>query len=264
MLLVGMFAAAVAEANQGPFWYHRGLNGQGKGVKISGQQGGTPFEEVRGGGGTATLEGTLGGAPITIRSSQVQVKGIVYNNALQGQAKLEFAYAQPEIVGEPGNCVVTIGNKNVVKVFGHLVWTWDNTAAQLKEQPVQKQKPAWLFTGQELQQGATTVPTNIAFTTITIGNAPGHTCLLFTPARAVEGSVVASVKPEQLGAFSTSQAAEARPNGTLQHFWNGKENIGFESGLKFANATAKLQQSATVAAFGTQGGAAQELGIWED
>ena len=127
MLVVGSFAAASASA-QGPFWYHRPLNGQGKGVKLSGQE----PEEVRGSGGEATLEGEVTGVgAVEISASQVQVKGIIYNNDQQGQAKLEIAYAQPRLVKPSlANCNVTVGPKNVVKVFGHLAWTWNGTTEQ--------------------------------------------------------------------------------------------------------------------------------------
>jgi hypothetical protein len=258
MLLVGMFAAAVAEANQGPFWYHRAIGGQGKGVKLSGQQGGVPWEEVRGGGGKVVLEGKLAGAEVELEAAQVQVKGIVYNNGLQGQAKLEFAYINPKSV-KPNNCNVTISKSNVVKVFGHQAWTWDGSAGQLKEQPQQNQKPDWLFTGQELQQKAKELPKGVVFTAITLS---GASCAIPGTA-AVEGSLAAAIKPEQVGAFSTSQTAEALEKGK-QHFWNGVENVGVETEFKFGGALAKLKQTNTVTAFGTQGGAAQELGLWGD
>lgn len=259
MLLVGSFAAASAEA-QGPFWYHRAIGGQGKGVKLSGQQGGVPFEEVRGGGGRVVLEGKLAGAEVELESAQVQVKGIVYNSPLAGQAKFEFAYTQPKAI-KPNNCNVRVGSNNVVKVHGHQAWTWDGSAGQLKEQPQQHQNPDWIFLGQELQQGATELPEGASFTTITLS---GASCPIPGTAQ-VKGSVVAKITPEQVGAFSTKQSAESVGNGALQHFWNGKENIGVESKLKLGGTEpATLKQSATVTAFGTQGGAAQELGLWGD
>ncbi len=263
MLLVGLFAAASADA-QGPFWYHRALNGQGKGVKISNQQG-RQWEEVRGSGGEAKLEGTLAGTEVTIAASQVQVKGIYYNNALQGQAKLEFAYVQPRLV-KPNlpNCTVVIATKNVVKVFGHLVWKWNGSPGQLSEQPQQHQKPMWLFLGQELQQGATSLPTNIPFTSITLKSNSGGQCLLAGQAN-VSGSVAAEFTSDQLGKFNTGRTETALPNGTLLHFWNGNANISAESGLQFAGVTAKLEQSAEVLVTKFQETEPlQELGIWGD
>ncbi|HEY7952526.1 MAG TPA: hypothetical protein VID70_06010, partial [Solirubrobacteraceae bacterium] len=57
LLLIGSYAAASAEANQGPFWYHRNSEAEGNGVKLSA----AAPEEIRGGGGEVTLEAKLGG-----------------------------------------------------------------------------------------------------------------------------------------------------------------------------------------------------------
>jgi hypothetical protein len=256
MLLVGSFAAASAEANQGPYWYHRAIGGQGKGVKLSGQQGGLPFEEVRGGGGKVEFKGKAAGTEVELTASQVQIKGVVYNNGLQGQAKLAFAYFNPVSVF-PAGCIVKIGTNNVVNVFGHLVWTYAGNSSELTEQPVQKQRPQWLFLGKELPQGATSVPSE-EFTKITLSGCAAAGTF------PVKGSVVAKIKPEQLGAFSTEQTAESLENGTRLHFWNGSSNIEGTSSLIFGTEAATLKQSGLVKAFGTQGGAAQELGIWGD
>jgi hypothetical protein len=258
MLLVGSFAAASAEANQGPFWYHRAIGGQGKGVKLSGQQGGLPFEEVRGGGPEVKFSGKAGGVEVEMTAEQVQIKGIVYNNAIQGQAKLAFAYFNVKVLKPGGGCVGKVGSNNVVKVFGHLAWTYAGNASELKEQPVQNQKPLWLFTGQELQQGATTLPTEVPFTAITLS-----VCASALTA-TVKGTVVATIKPEQLGAFSTTQIAESAENGTRLHFWNGSSNNEGKSSLVLGTEPALLKQVGTVNAFGTQEGAAQELGVWGD
>jgi hypothetical protein len=248
MLLVGSFATASAEANQGPFWYHRAVGNQGKGTKLTGS------EEVRGGGGEAVFKGKLAGAEIELTSSQVQIKGFIFNNALQGQAHLEFAYNQPKAV-KPSTCAVKVASNNVVKVYGHQVWTWDNSEGQLKEQPVQKQKPQWLFLGQELQQGAEGVPKGVAFTSITFS---GGSCPV-SGQGTVTGSTVAAIEPSQLGAFSAKQKAENLPNSTLLHFWNGTKNVGGASSLLFNNEEAKLVQAGTVSVVG-----AEEVGLWGD
>ncbi len=213
LLLLGSIATASAEA-QGPFWYHRNNSTEGKGVKLSGQ---AP-EEVRGGGGVATLEGKLAGTEVTISSTQQQVKGIIYNNALQGQAKLEIAYVQPTLVSPKlPFCAVTIASNNTVKLYGHQAWTWSGTAEQLKEQPIVNQKPDWIFTGQELQQGAKGLPKGVPFTSITF-KSNGGTCILAAQAN-VTGSVAAAIVPGAAGEFSKLQKIETLPNFTKQHFW---------------------------------------------
>jgi hypothetical protein len=258
MLLVGMFAAVVAEANQGPFIYRRAIGGQGKGVKLSGQQGGLPFEEVRGGGPEVKFSAKAGGVEIELTAEQVQIKGIVYNNAIQGQAKLAFAYFNIKVLKPGGGCIGKIGNNNVVKIFGHQVWTYSGNASELKEQPVQNQKPLWLFTGQELQQGATALPIEVPLTTITFsGCASALTATL-------KGTFVASTKPEQLGAFSTTQTSESLVDGTRLHFWNGSSNNEGKSALVLGTEPFLMKESETISAFGVQGGAAQELGQWSE
>lgn len=265
MLLVGSFATASAEA-AGPFWYHR-CSSLCPGIKWSQQTEKPPWEEVRGGGGEAVLEGKLIAMPVTIVAKQVQVKGIVYNNALQGQAKLEFAYSQPAITkpAQLAGCPVIIGTRNVVKVFGHQAWTWDGTTSQLEKQKQQpEQKPDWIFIGQELQQGATGLPKGVPFTNITIGGVAGCTIAEKTPLQfTVEGSVAAAVKPEHTEEYSTSQTAEALGNGALQHFWNGEKNVGSETKLIFGGEAATLKQTDTVNTFGRQGGSPEELALLE-
>jgi hypothetical protein len=250
MLLVGSFAAASAEANQGPFWYHRAVGAQGKGTKLTN---GTSVE-VRGGGGVAVFKSKLAGAEIELTSSQVQIKGLIFNNALQGQARLEFAYNQPTAI-KPSSCTVRVASNNVVKVFGHQVWTYNNELKQLTEQPVQNQKPQWLFLGQELQQGAGNLPTGVPFTSITFS---GALCPISGQGNVI-GSIVAAVKPEQLGAFSRDQVAESLLNGSLLHFWNGASNITGASALKFNNEEAKLVQTGKVSVV-----SAEEVGLWGD
>jgi len=261
MLLVGSFAAATAEA-QGPFWYHRELQGQGsqgKGVKISSQQ----WEEVRGGGGEARLEAkeAFGLKEVLITSKQVQIKGIIYNNDQQGQAKLEFVYEQPTLVKPESKCTVTIGKNNVVKVFGHLAWTWNGELKQLEEQPQLHQTPDWLFTGQELQQEAKELPKGVPFTTIAL---TGSNCIANGITRAVTGSVAATIEPSQLGFYGTEQKSEALPNGTFQHFQNGLGvAVGAKTGLFLGENEATLKQTNQVKTYGRQQKTQQAVAIYE-
>lgn len=256
ILLIGLFAVASAEA-QGPFWYHRALGGQGKGLKISAQ---TP-EEVRGTGGEAKVEGKILGETIEISAKEVQVKGIIYNNALQAQAKFEVVYVQPTLVKPAISCAVTIGNRNTVKVFAHMAWTWNGEKKQLEEQPQANQEADWIFLGQEIQQGAKGLPAAVPFTSITISDKE-KSCILAST-QAVTGSIAASISWGGLGTFGTTQWVTMLENGAHQHFWNGTENVGVETALKFNNEPAKLKQSIETATFGRQGGAKQEVAAYE-
>lgn len=255
ILLVSLLVTAAAEA-QGPFWYHKAMGAQGKGVKISAQ---TP-EEVRGTGGEAIIEGKLLGETIVISAKEVQVKGIIYNNALQAQAKFLVVYVQPTLVKPAISCAVTIGTKNTVKVFAHMAWTWNGEKKQLEEQPQANQNADWIFLGQEIQQGAKGLPTGVPFSSITISDKE-KSCILAGTA-AVTGSIAASIGWEGLGTFGLTQWVTMLENGALQHFWNGTENIGAETALKFGNEPAKLRQTITTETFGRQGGAKQEVAAY--
>jgi hypothetical protein len=258
MLLLGLFAAATADA-QGPFWFHRALHGQGKGMKISAQE----PEEVRGGGRESELKSKLPGgvSEVLITSSQVQVKGIIYNNEQQGQAKLEFAYNQPETKTSP-HCAVLVGTNNTVKVFGHLVWKYEGNEKELKEQPQQVQKPDWVFQPSELGQGDKEPPKE-TFTTISLLSS-GGTCLLASKQIPVKGTVAAEIKPEHVGEWSTERTSTALGNEAWQHLWNGVENLPSKTKLELGKEEVLLTQSATVSTFGRQGGAAQEVAIYEN
>lgn len=261
MLLVGSFATAAAEA-QGPFWYHRAKGESGKGLKITGQE----PEGVQGGGGPSTLAGSIGGQTIELESNQVQVKGIIYNNALQGQTKLTVIYIEPHVVN-PANargCRVKINEQNQVKIYGHLAWKWDGSETQRKEQPQQQQRPDWIFLPSELQQGATELP-NLTFAAITTTAKGEGECnpLLQAQQAPVKGSVAAAIQPVNLGEWSNSQTQEILAGNQKQHFWNGVENVGVETKLTLSGGAATLTGKTKVETTGRQSVAPQEVALFE-
>ncbi len=261
MLLVGSFAAASASA-QGPFFHHRNKGETGNGVKWNQQTSKPPWEAVEGSGGEAKLKGKVLSIATEITAEGTEVKGIVFNNALQGQTKVLLTYLNPKVaVPASSHCSVIIGTNNVVKLYGHQAWTWNGTEEQLKEQPQKAQKPDWIFLPSELQQGAEGLPTNLAYTTLTFSNN-GGTCLL-DGTFAVEGSTAAAVEPAGVEEFSTKETQRALPNEAGQHFWNGKKNVGVKTALKFAGSPAVIEQTDTVKTIGTQGFEPQELAHFE-
>src|SRR4029077_3578452 len=135
--LVGSLMSAPASANPGPFCYHRTVGSEGKGEKIKAE---TP-EGFRGEGELQKIKSKLAGLAIQINGEHVQVKGILYNNALQCQTKLESA-AQEAKLDEPkiAGCVVKRGENNIVKGDSHVSWKWDGTKTQLEEQPQKNQE----------------------------------------------------------------------------------------------------------------------------
>jgi hypothetical protein len=267
IVLLGAFSAAPALAEGGPYCWHRGIGEkEAKGLKITGQE----PEEIAGRGGVQRLENsTLG---ITIESEQVQVKGILYNNPDQCQAKVLLTYSTPKLV-QDANCEVKINGTNVVKLFGHQAWKWDGTAAQLLEKPQTLQHRDWIFLPVELQQGATTLPSG-TFSTITITSKPGLKCnpLFLVNQAKVEGSATAAgfinpqktVEDQKIGTFGTVEEIRVTGGEGAQHFWNGTKFIGVQTGLEFLGK-AKYVGKFEVTPIGKQGKTPpQEIAYFEE
>jgi len=255
MLLLGSYAAAPAFAEGGPYCHHRAIRGEGEGELIKAQ---TP-EQIFGEGTEQKLKGTLARAPIAIESTAAQVKGIIYNNEDQCQVKVEIHYQPLSIVGQTATCNAELPNNNTVKLFGHQVWKWNGTTEQLRENPQRRQVRDWLFLPRELQQGATSLPPSQTFTVINITSVMGRTCLIASRQNEVTGSATAQAVPYQLGVGNVTEEQRTEGSEGKQHFWNGREFVGFETGLSFAREPAKYEGSFKVKTIGRQQEAPQEI-----
>ena len=254
-LLVSMLVPVAASAEAGPFWYHRAFHGQGKGTKLTGQE----TEQASGEGGEQKLKTKIAGMAAEIVAKSVQIKGEIYNNSLQGQAKLTLIYHEPKLASaEKEECEVKVGQLNTVRVYADWEWTWDGSAKQLAEQPQQNQKPDLVFWPYQLQEG-TKEPASQEFTTITLSPKKAGTCSSFKGEFPIKGNVAAEPKPSNLGEFSTQLTVNTLASEVGQHFWNGTEQVGFTTGLFLGAITNKsnLLGSATV---GTS--KQQEVTIW--
>lgn len=258
LLLVGLLAPAAASATAGPFCYHRALGGQGKGEIIKAQAP-EPFE---GSGGAQTLNGKMGETEFELSSAAVQVKGVIYNNAFQCQAKITLQYqeiklAKPEIAG----CTVTVGEtgNNVVELLGHQAWTWDGTEKQLLEHPQQNQKPDWIFLKNEIAENATELPAG-EFTKINFGAKCG---VLSGIKIKVAGSDGAESKPANLGEWGTEEEISSGGGELQQHFWNGKAAVGVKTGLTVGGSAAKYKGVFKIAIQKRQQLPIQEIAHWE-
>jgi hypothetical protein len=250
LLLVGSYAPATASA-QGPFWYHRGVGEKGNGVKIAA----SAPEGIASSAGEQFFLFKVAGMEVAITSPQAQLKGIIYNNGLQGQAKILIAFAQPTTT-KPAGCLVKIGTNNIITVFGHLAWTWDGSEAQLKEQPQSAQKPDWVFTGKELAQGATELPQEEIYK-ITLSNCAAAGTF------PVKGNYAGAIEPPNVGEWSTNETQILQENGARQHFWNGKSNIGAETRLLGGTEPFTHVGEYKFKTTGRQGGAPQEVARFE-
>jgi hypothetical protein len=236
-------STGVGTPGPGPYWYHR-VNSK--------EEGGTAIEEgapetITGEGGEQRLKGKILGEAVEIVSKSVQVKGTIYNNALQGQAAAQITYTQPKIV-KPAilkECGVTLGTSNVVKLTGHLVWKWDGDANQLSEGAPTAQTPTLLFTSGEIGAESLELPKG-EFTKAFI-KGTGF-CTTFGGTYKLEGSLpaVPSTKVEAWNTKLTLTTPEASES--LQHFWNGNEFIGTESKLHLAESPASISGQTTVKA----------------
>ena len=237
MLLVGSYAAT-AYAEPGPFCHQRVNSEGGTGNKITE----AAPEFVQGEGGEQKLEGS----GVALVATSVQVKGIIYNNADQCQAKLELKYHNPTWVGH--TCTITVGTDNSVKVFGHLAWKWDGTTKQLEENPQKEQTPDWIFTHSELNtKGELKALPKEEFTTISFKGGTGEKecALLSNQKPKVEGSVgVTILSPVGLEQWSRKESDAVQGGQLKQHIWvsglKPPRFVGVETGLSFNGASAKL------------------------
>jgi hypothetical protein len=256
LLVVGVVASATASAEPGPFWHHRNNSTEGNGLKVELK---SP-ETFSGTGGPQELKGTIGTTPVLLRTPGVKITGTIWNNGLQGQIKLELKYPPITIV-EPklSNCQAEAftqpGAHNVVFAEGHLAWTWNGTEGQRTEQPIVNQKPDIIFVppGTQIQQGATELPKG----TFAEVKFAGGGCGVLAGVFPVNGTTIGSLKPENVGEWSRTLITNTPEGKAKQHFWNGKEFIGVETGLIFAKNASSLIGEDTVTS------TTQEIAVFE-
>ncbi len=256
-LLFGSLAATPALAEGGPYCHHREIGAKGEGERIAAQ---TP-EGFTGSGGAQVLSGKVLGMTIHNVATSAQVKGILYNNADQCQAKVEIQYHEISVEGNPG-CIVTVNRDNIVKLYGHRVWKWNGTKAQLEEKKQESQFPDWLFLPAELAQGAKEVPKGV-YAEVEYATKTGEKCFLSGNKLAVKGSTGAETEPAQAGTWGTVEKQLISKGVALQHFWNGTEFIGLKTGLEFGE-NAEYKGQFTIETTGYQGRPKQEVAYFEN
>jgi hypothetical protein len=237
LMLLGAVTAAPALAEGGPFCHKRLSGEKGEGELIKGQ---SPLE-IEGPGGKQILTGTIGGMQVQLTTPGAQVKGVIYNNEDQCQAKLNIQY-QTITIEKPKveHCVASIPNNNLLKLYGHAAWKWRGNSEEQTEKPI-RQGRDWILLPQELQQGAKELPPATTFTVINI-KSEGGTCLLASTQLVVKGSVFAEANPATKEVFQSEEEQKSLPNGTLQQFWNGAYPlIGAESSLTLGTPAATYE-----------------------
>ncbi len=232
-LLASTFVVAPALAAAGPFAYHRAIGGQGKGVKIP-EKSPEPFQ---GEGGQQKAASKISNMEVEGVAKSVQIKGIIYNNSLQGQLKMDFKFHEVTLTKPnlPG-CEVKFGKNNTGSVVGHLAWKWDGSKTQLEEAAPLHQGPAGIGLGSELPEGATELP-KTEFTTITFSGAP---CGVLIGTFTAKGSETIKTIPSNLGEWSKSIAITLSEGSEAVHFWNGKTFIGGQTSLMLGKEPARV------------------------
>ncbi len=234
MLLLGSYAASPAfAAPAGPFCHHRNSIAEGNGELIKAQ---TP-EIVAGKGGIQVLSGKVLGMEVKNEAQNVEVKGNLYNNALQCQTKVELVYNERSVSTPFAGCTFKVNRNNLVKLYGHKAWKYNEKEAELTEKTKILQKPDWIFIPVELQEGAKELP-KATYATIIYQTIPGQKCSLNGTEIEVSGSVTARNVPVQLEEWSKAEEQNIEKGEGKQDFWNGTVFVPVTTALKFGEGAA--------------------------
>jgi hypothetical protein len=197
-------------------------------------------------------------------AKEVQVKGIIYDNVLQCQLKLESKYHELKSKSFP-ECEIKIGSNNTVKLFAHQEWKWNGEKKQLEEQPQQAQFRDWVFLPVELKEGFTELP-KATFASYIVSQPTGHKCILAEKeplTLPITGSATGEPQPTGstkvgLEEWNTKSTVAFAKGEGKQHDWDGAlPYIGFTTGLTLAGEPASHFGSITTQT------AAQEIAFFE-
>lgn len=250
VMLAGSIAATAASgAEAGPFWHHRVTAKEGEGTKI---ERAAP-EHFSGTGGQQLFRAKIGTVEIEFGSPSVQVKGVIFNGASQGQIEAEIVYSQPALI-EPvlKGCTVIISTKNIIVTKGYLMWKWNGEKSQLEEAPSINQSVDGIFSAIEPPRQKPFVERvnleNGAITTVTL--AGSSSCGVLSGTFPITGGYVGipNLKLKEFSKTVQIRVIEA-PKVTgrfLQHYYNGERAQGVEVGLKLGGNPAAYFLGQTV------------------
>lgn len=243
-------ALAIGEEATGhAFWHHRAKGEKGEGTKIDEAK----PEGITGKGGEQVLAGKVGGSEIQLAAKSVQIKGMIFDNTVQGQIKEELVYNEPHLVKpELKGCTVVVGEKNIAVIKGHLAWKWNGEEKQLEESAASAhQTPELVFSGIEpATQESSTEKINLTGSGALLPVKFSSGCSVLAGTFDVVGSEVGilSLGIESFGkTLSTSTVASEKgsnekPDQFLLHFLSitRKGYVGLLAGLTFGSEPASL------------------------
>jgi len=256
MMVFGAFASTAA-AEPGPWWHHREVGNQLKGMKIEKQ---SP-ETFEGKGEGTELTTKVGNEEIKLKCN-IKAKGSVWNEPAQGQGEVTPIYENCEsnnIVG----CKATVVAEGTPQTI-HLIWKYKGNAKELENKPQQQQQ------GQEWD--GVIFPSGVAF----VLNKAGTELELSKKSSFAEIKFAAtgckllnslSGKAEGSVAFSSLYLNEFSKEPTL-NFPGGKpwQHAWWQAVGQFVPFTASLTFRETEAKFSGQlpiKFAKQEVGVFE-
>jgi hypothetical protein len=255
LLAASFVLSASASAGPGPFWLQKKVGSCNcSAVKIAAK---SP-EKFQAKSGKSILIGKTG-TNVEIECAEDRAGGIIYNNELQGQGKINVAFEKCKI--NVPNCKV----KEPIQFNAnfHLMWKYLGNTEELSKQGKQRflgQTPDLLFYNGEIQQGTTTLEEK-EFVKIGVEKSGGE-CIVPSPV-VPKGYESATITPNQEQQFSSTASIGFTPGPHRQHFWNGVEQVELKTVLGFGGNSATFESQDEVGPFLTQQNAQQEVSISE-
>jgi hypothetical protein len=227
VLAVGSVASATASAEAGPFWLHR-FSAEEAGKKFSQSE-----QEKYYGQGKTLLIGTVSGRQV-ILAGELQIKGTLWNEANQGQLKLQAEFHHVIWLGHSG-CTVTVTVPEDYQ--GHLMWKWNGEKKQLEEAKQEKQHWDGIIVPGKTTLGATGLSGKNVFAKVLF---TGAGCEILNGIAASASGAAGFTAEIGLGVFRKTFTFISPGVPLVQHFWNGSSFVGLKENLIFGENEASF------------------------
>ncbi len=227
VMAVGSVASATASAEAGPFWHHRFSASEEEGKKFNQSE-----QEKYYGQGKILLSSTILGTSIVL-AGELQIKGTLWNEANQGQLKMQAEFHNVIWVG---HCQVKVVVPEDYQ--GHLMWKWNGEAKQLENTKAAQEEQHWdgIIIPGKTTLTATGLSGKNTFGTVTFGP-------LCKGLENIHGELTGALSftaETKLGEFRKELTLIIPGVVTLQHFWNGSTFVGLKEDLEFGTNEDKL------------------------
>jgi hypothetical protein len=260
LIALGSILSGAASAVPGPYWHQRKAGGAGNGVKIS------EFspDKFQAKGGKWVLDAPNLSVSTSVTCGEHRSSGVIYNNALQGQIKIDTTFEKCET--NLANCAVDEPIK--FHADAHLMWKWRFSPKELEAEKQSKlgQYPELMFEGGEIHQGAKGLEKLELMHIEFKGSGTGE-CEQPFPPLIVKGYHGAAMSPLGVERWTTNYSLSFPEIQQTQSYWNGLEQLTIQS-VVYADenegATASIETQEVLGPVLTQGGAQQLVAIYEN